>query len=306
MDLGLRGKVALVTGGASGIGRAVALTLAREGAAIAVGDIAEAAAAVVAGEVAQTGGRGLAVTLNVAHEASCAAAIEQVTRTLGPVDILVNNAGICPFHTLAEITGDEWDRVLQVNLKGAFILSQALLPAMMARGWGRIVNVSSMAGKVGGLAVGAHYSASKAGLMGLTKSLARTGAARGVTANAVAPAFIRTSLFAEQELAQRATQIPVGRPGEPDEVADAVAFLASERAGFTAGSRRSGPSNAGPERRLAHGLRGAPECTSFARQREVSRTCSNCGARWRPSPGPPAASERASVWHWLRPGPASP
>jgi NAD(P)-dependent dehydrogenase (short-subunit alcohol dehydrogenase family) len=233
MDLGLRGKVALVTGGASGIGRAVALSLAREGAAVAVGDIDADAAAVVAEEA---GGRCLAVTLDVAQEASCEAAVEQVTRVLGPVDILVNNAGICPFHTLAEITGDEWDRVLQVNLKGAFTLSQALLPGMMARGWGRIVNVSSMAGKVGGLAAGAHYSASKAGLICLTKSLARTGAGRGVTANAVAPAFIRTPLFTEEELAQRATQIPVGRPGEPEEVADAVAFLASERAGYITGA----------------------------------------------------------------------
>ncbi len=236
MDLGVCGKIALVTGGASGIGRAVALALAGEDASVAIGDIDAAAGAVAAGEVAQAGSRSLAVTLNVADEASCVAAVEQVTRTLGPVDILVNNAGICPFHTLAEISGEEWDRVLQVNLKGAFLLSQTLLPAMMARGWGRIVNIASMAGKVGGLAVGAHYSASKAGLICLTKSLARTGAARGVTANAVAPAFIRTPLFTDDELARRAAQIPVGRPGEPAEVAAAVLFLASERAGFITGA----------------------------------------------------------------------
>jgi len=299
-------RVALITGGARGIGYEIGLILAGSGARVVLADLNGPGAEESAAQINKTGLEAMAVSVDVSDPSEVKAMVERVVRQWGRIDILVNNAGICPFHTLAEITGDEWERVLQVNLKGAFILSQALLPAMMARGWGRIVNVSSMAGKVGGLAVGAHYSASKAGLMGLTKSLARTGAARGVTANAVAPAFIRTSLFAEQELAQRATQIPVGRPGEPDEVADAVAFLASERAGFTAGSRRSGPSNAGPERRLAHGLRGAPECTSFARQREVSRTCSNCGARWRPSPGPPAASERASVWHWLRPGPASP
>ena len=236
MDLGLRGKVALVTGGASGIGKAVARTLAREGAAVVIGDVDDAAAAVVAGEVTQAGVRGLAVPLDVGCEASCLAAVEQVTRTLGPVDILVNNAGICPVHALAEITGEEWDRVLRVNLKGAFVLSQAVLPGMLAKGWGRIANVASMAGKVGGLAVGAHYSASKAGLICLTKSLARAGARRGVTANAVAPAFIRTPLFTEEELVRHASQIPVGRAGEPEEVAYAVAFLVSERAGFITGA----------------------------------------------------------------------
>jgi NAD(P)-dependent dehydrogenase (short-subunit alcohol dehydrogenase family) len=236
MDLGLRGKIALVTGGASGIGRAVAQALAREGVAVAIGDVDGAAAAIVAGEVTQGEVRGLAVPLDVGREASCLAAVAQVTSALGPVDILVNNAGICPFRALDEITGDEWDRVLQVNLKGAFILSQAVLPGMLARGWGRIVNVSSMAGQVGGLAVGAHYSASKAGLICLAKSVARVGAGRGVTVNAVAPAFIRTPLFAEEELARHAAQIPVGRAGEPEEVADAVAFLVSARAGFITGA----------------------------------------------------------------------
>jgi 3-oxoacyl-[acyl-carrier protein] reductase len=236
MDLGLCGKIALVTGGASGIGRAVAQALAREGVAVAIGDVDEAAAAVVAGEVTQGDVRGLAVPLDVGCEASCLAAVEQVTSVLGPVDILVNNAGICPFRALDEITGEEWDRVLQVNLKGAFVLSQAVLRGMLARGWGRIVNVSSMAGQVGGLAVGAHYSASKAGLICLAKSVARVGAGRGVTVNAVAPAFIRTPLFTEEELARHAAQIPVGRAGEPEEVADAVAFLVSARAGFITGA----------------------------------------------------------------------
>jgi NAD(P)-dependent dehydrogenase (short-subunit alcohol dehydrogenase family) len=236
MDLGLRGKVALVTGGASGIGRAITLTLAGEGVAVAVGDLDDASAAAVAAQVTQEGVRGLAVPLDVACEASCLAALEQVTSGLGPVDILVNGAGICPFQALAEITGEEWDRVLRVNLKGAFILSQAALPVMMAGGWGRILNVASMAGKVGGLAVGAHYSASKAGLICLTKSLARAGAGRGVTVNAVAPAFIRTPLFTEEELARHAAQIPVGRAGEPEEVAHAVAFLVSQQAGFITGA----------------------------------------------------------------------
>lgn len=235
MDLKLAGKIALVTGAGSGIGREIALALAREGSTVLVGDINAEAAQRVASEIKRFSADSSAVALDVSDESACVRAVRETTERYGSLDILVNNAGICPFSDLAEIDAEEWDKVLQVNLRGAFVLSREVLPTMMRQRWGRIVNVSSMAGKVGGLAVAAHYSASKAGLICLTKTLARSGAKYGVTANAVAPAFIRTPLFTEDELRSQAERIPVGRVGEADEVADAVLFLASESAGFITG-----------------------------------------------------------------------
>ena len=235
MDLGLQGKTALITGAASGIGRATALSLAREGAAVALGDVDGDGVEAAAREARGTGRSAMAVRFDVSAEKECATAVQRVRDELGRIDILVNNAGTLSLCTIEEISSTDWDRVFATNVKGAFLLSQGILPEMMERRWGRIVNVSSMAGKVGGLVAGADYSASKAALICLTKSLARVGAASGVTVNAVAPAFIRTSMFTEEQLAAEAKRIPVGRAGEPEEVADAVLFLASERAGFITG-----------------------------------------------------------------------
>jgi len=235
MDLGLEGKVALVTGAASGIGRATALALAREGATVALGDVDSTGAEAAAQEALGVGRSAMAVRFDVSSEKECSAAVQRVRGELGRIDILVNNAGILSLCRLGEISSSEWDHMFATNLKGAFLLSQDVLPQMMDRGWGRIVNVSSMAGKVGGLVAGAHYSASKAALICLTKSLARVGAPSGVTVNAVAPAFIRTSMFTEEQLAAEVERIPVGRVGEVEEAADAVLFLASERAGFITG-----------------------------------------------------------------------
>lgn len=235
MNLGLQGKTALVTGAASGIGRATALALAREGVAVAFGDLDRDRLHAAAQEAASAGLSAISVPIDVSLEDDCSAALRRVREEFGRVDILVNNAGVLSCQKLDEISSAEWDRVFAVNLRGAFLLSRDVLPKMMARQWGRIVNVSSMAGKVGGLVAGAHYSASKAALICLTKTLARVGAAAGVTVNAVAPAFIRTPLFTDEQLAAEVKGIPMGRAGEPEEIADVIAFLASERAGFITG-----------------------------------------------------------------------
>jgi 3-oxoacyl-[acyl-carrier protein] reductase len=230
------GRVALVTGAGRGIGRATALALARAGAHVAVhyhtsGDGAEATVR----EIAGLGRRALAVQADVADSAHVTAMVEAVLREMGCIDILVNNAGTASRVATAELTEAEWDRVVNVNLKGAFLCVREVLPTMTARRWGRIINISSIAGQTGGR-LGAHYAAAKAGLLGLTKFLARELAPWGITVNAVAPSGIPTDLLYRAgvdtaELAER----PVGRAGTPEEVAAAVVFLASEAAGYITG-----------------------------------------------------------------------
>ena len=154
------------------------------------------------------------------------------------MDILVNNAGICPLRSFEEISDEEWDRVLSINLKGAFICSQEAIKPMCEQGWGRIINISSVAGKMGGVKVGAHYAASKGGLIALTFCLARQYAASGITANVIAPATIETDLIRDwsaQAKRDLVAHIPLGRLGQPKDVAAAVVFLASEEAGFITG-----------------------------------------------------------------------
>ncbi len=227
MDLGIRNRVALVTGGVRGIGLAIVHRLLEEGCHVAVCDIdAEAAEALPQGV--------FFTTCDVGEETECENMIARVTGQVGPVDILINNAGIQSVVSLDEATLEDWERVMRINLTAAFTLSKLVVPGMKERGWGRIVNVASMAGKVGGLTVSASYATSKAGMMGLTKSIARSGAPE-VTSNAVAPAFIRTAMTEPETEAEYAPQIPVRRLGTPEDVAAAVAFLASELAGFVTG-----------------------------------------------------------------------
>ncbi|CAG9259679.1 3-oxoacyl-(acyl-carrier-protein) reductase FabG [Paraburkholderia unamae] len=220
--LDLSQRVALVTGASRGIGRAIALSLAAAGAAVAVNyRQRESEADEVVARIASAGGRAIAVRadVSVAHEVE--AMIGAVQSGLGAIDVLVNNAGTGSIRDIDELTEAEFDRTLAVNLKSAFLCTQAVLPGMRARRWGRIVNLSSAAARGGGL-VGVHYNASKAGLEGLTRGYAARLGREGITVNAVAPALIDTEMVAPLKAANVVERIPVGRLGEPDEVAQAV------------------------------------------------------------------------------------
>ncbi|MHB1159253.1 MAG: 3-oxoacyl-[acyl-carrier-protein] reductase [Chloroflexota bacterium] len=231
-------KVALITGGSRGIGRAIALRLAREGVAVVVNYVSsEGAAREIVDQVQAQGGRALAVRANVAVAAEAEAMVERVIGEFGRLDILVNNAGITRDGLLMRMSEQDWDAVLDTNLKGSYACTKAALRPMMKRRYGRIVNVSSVAGLMGN-AGQVNYSASKAGLLGLTRAAAREVASRGITVNAVAPGYIETDIWngvpktARNALLQ---MIPLGRPGVPEEVAEVVAFLASDAASYVTG-----------------------------------------------------------------------
>jgi 3-oxoacyl-[acyl-carrier protein] reductase len=230
----LTGKVALVTGGTRGIGRAIAEALHGAGAKVAVlgRDAARAAEA-----ARQIGERTLGVAANMADAATVNAAVEAVETELGPVDILVNNAGLTKDGLLARMSEADWDAVLDTNLKGAFIAMKAVSRGMMKRRAGRIINITSVVG-IRGNAGQANYAASKAGLLGLTKSIARELASRNVLVNAVAPGFIDTDMtraLTDDQRTALAKQIPLGRLGAPEDIARAVLFLASDHAGYITG-----------------------------------------------------------------------
>ncbi len=228
----LKGRVALVTGAGRGIGRAIALALARAGASVAVNYVREAAKAEeVMRAIAEIGRQAVLVQADVAQTAEVARLVKTASSVLGPIGILVNNAGIARPQLVPEISEGDWDETMDTNLKSCFLVSQAVLPMMRAARWGRIVNVSSVAAHVGGV-VGAHYAASKAGMLGLTHYFANTFVKEGITANAISPALIETDMVASNPNA-KAERIPVGRFGEPDEVADVVVMLA--RNGYITG-----------------------------------------------------------------------
>ena len=231
----LAGKVALVTGGAGGIGRAAAEALYRAGAAVAIADLDEPGAAEAARSL---GERALGLYVDVASAEAVQAMVDQVIKVFGGVDILVNSAGICKRRRMLEIPEKEWDLVLAINLKGTFLCCRAALPSMIERGWGRIVNVASISGKIGGLMVGVHYAASKGGVLALTKGLAREVAPHGITVNAVCPALVDTdmsSLFTDEELKRYIGTVPLRRLGKPEDVAQAVLYLCSEEASYITG-----------------------------------------------------------------------
>ncbi len=233
----LQGRIALVTGASQGIGRACALELARAGATVALAARNEVRLAEVAAEIAAAGGQAVPFALDVASEESIKAGARAVLERFGKVEILVNNAGITRDGLMLRMKRADWDDVLATNLTGAFLLTQALLSPMLKNRWGRIVNITSVVGRTG-QAGQANYAASKAGLIGFTRSLAREVASRGITANAVAPGYIETPMTAvldEKLRTAMMAQIPLGRPGTDADVAHAVAFLASDAAGYITG-----------------------------------------------------------------------
>jgi 3-oxoacyl-[acyl-carrier protein] reductase len=232
----LKGKTIVVTGAAGPMGMAVVRAVLEEGAQVALIDVD---ALRLDSVVRFLRGTTAGVPCDVTDAAAVRAAHQQVEKQLGPVDVLVNNAGVLS-NTKAEATDDaEWRRVMAVNVDGAFYWSRAVLPGMKQRGWGRIINVASLAAKTGGLTAGTAYAASKGALASLTFSLARESAPHGVTVNAIAPAYVKTPMVTEQlnEAQQRQilAQIPVGRFCEPEEFAHAVVFLASPLSGFITG-----------------------------------------------------------------------
>ena len=232
------GRVAVVTGGGRGIGRAIAGRLAHEGADIAVVYRSNAAAAQeTAALVRKAGVRCETFKGDVASSEDVQGIFKDIDEAFGRLDILVNNAGITRDNIMMRMKEDEFDEVLQTNLKGTYLCTRAVLRAMVRARWGRIVNVTSVVGLVGNPGQ-ANYSASKAGIIGFTKSVAREVAQRNITANAVAPGYVETELTGgldESVKEQIRAQIPVGRIGEPEEIADAVAFLVGEGASYLTG-----------------------------------------------------------------------
>ncbi len=235
--LPLTGKTALVTGASQGIGRAVARALAAGGARVALAARSEEKLAAVAAEIAQAGGEAHSYALDVSQEASIKNTAKAVLAAHGTVDILVNNAGITRDGLVMRMKRPDWDDVLGTNLTGAFLLTQAVLPAMVKARWGRIVNIASVVGQTG-QAGQVNYATSKAALLGFTKSLAREVASRAITVNAVAPGYIETAMTEVLNDAQKAAMlehVPLGRAGSDWEVAQAVAFLCSPAAGYITG-----------------------------------------------------------------------
>jgi len=234
----LSNKVAIVTGGGRGIGRAIALKLAELGANVVVNDVGEAEPAEsVTKEIKATGRQSLAILADVSSSEDVGRLVETTVSTYGRIDILVNNAGITRDHLLLRMTDEDWDKVLKVNLNSVFLCTRAVLKYMVKQRWGRIISITSIVGVVGNPGQ-ANYAATKAGIIGFTRTVAKEVASRGITANAIAPGFIETGMTQrleegwKQELRRR---IPVGYIGSPRDVAEAVAFLASEEARYITG-----------------------------------------------------------------------
>jgi len=235
--VGLSGRIALVTGASQGIGRACALELAMAGATVALAARNVEKLEAVAAEIVAAGGKAKTYALDVSSEDSIKAGAKAVIADLGKVDILINNAGITKDGLALRMKLADFEDVLRTNLTGAFLLTQAVISSMMKGRWGRVINITSVVGETGA-AGQANYAASKAGLIGLTKSLAREFSSRGITVNAIAPGFIQTAMTDELTDAQKAAilaQIPLARYGTDADIAAAVGYLASDAAGYITG-----------------------------------------------------------------------
>ena len=234
----LEGRSAVVTGASRGIGRAIALDLAKEGASVVVNyNSTPKGAEEVVAEIEKMGGKALAVKANIGQSEDAKALIQAAIDNFEKVDILVNNAGITRDMLIMKMTEEEWDQVMEINLKGTFNCSKAAVRPMMRARYGRIINITSISGQIGN-AGQTNYSASKAGQIGFTKSLAREIAARNITVNAIAAGFVDTEIWSDvsEDIMQGfIDSIPLGRKGDPEEIAHAVSFLASEKAAYITG-----------------------------------------------------------------------
>ena len=234
----LKNRVAIITGGAKGIGKAIALTLVREGAKVALVDIDRDGLEALKHEIEKRKGETITVSCDITKSAEVKAMVGQVQKAFGRIDILINNAGIIRRGTIETVTEEDWDQVIEVNLKGTFNCCKAVVKIMKQQGCGKIVNVSSIAGKMGDITSAPGYGSSKAAVDALTKTLARQLAGYGINVNGVAPHAIETEMSAqwpEERRREVIASIPLGRLGRPEDVAEAVLFLASDQAAFITG-----------------------------------------------------------------------
>jgi NAD(P)-dependent dehydrogenase (short-subunit alcohol dehydrogenase family) len=237
--LGFQDRVAIVTGGASGLGKAMVTRFIEEGCRVAIPDLNGAAAEATAAEIeAQSPGRAVGLRVDVTNADDVKAMVKTVIDKWGRIDILINNAGICPVMPFEDLTVDMWDKVMIVNLRSMFLCTQAVAPIMIQAGYGKIVNIASFAGQAGGIVAPVNYAASKGGAISFTRSLARIYSRKGINVNAVAPGTIKTPMtdvFPPEGIQRILDTIPIGRLGLPEEVADGVVYLCSDRASYITG-----------------------------------------------------------------------
>jgi len=231
--LDFKGKIAVVTGGASGIGKSCCLSIAEKGATVIAVDRNENGAKAVADEIKQKGGNAEGLSLDIVNITQIKEVVDYIENKYSRIDILINCAGITQVITIEDITETEWDRMLGIDLKGPFFVNQAVINVMKKNNSGKIVNLGSVAGEVGGIVVGANYVAAKAGIIGLTKSLAKSSAKYGINVNTVSPGFIDTEMT--KDLNQDVKMVPLGRKGTSEEVSDVILFLCSDYARYLTG-----------------------------------------------------------------------